>query len=143
MKTVFLDTNIMIDIIGRRQQFCRPSLQIMSLADRGILRVCVSALSYATASFILSRDNKQMDIISEFTKFARITTTSPVDAETIEESIHSDFDDFEDAMLYFSAMRESIDFIVTRNKKDYKAAQIPVFEPQEFIDFLLQQQVIP
>ena len=106
MKTVFLDTNIMIDIIGRRQQFCRPSLQIMSLADRGILRVCV-------------------------------------DAETIEESIHSDFDDFEDAMQYFSAMRESIDFIVTRNKKDYKAAQIPVFEPQEFIDFLLQQQVIP
>lgn len=74
MKTVFFDTNVMIDIIGRRQQFCRPSLQIMSLADRGILRVCVSAMSYATASFILSRDNKQVDIVGEFAKFAKITT---------------------------------------------------------------------
>ena len=72
MKTVFFDTNVMIDIIGRRQQFCRPSLQIMSLADRGILRVCVSAMSYATASFILSRDNKQMDIVGEFAKLPRL-----------------------------------------------------------------------
>ena len=77
MKTVFFDTNVMMDIIGRRQQFCRPSLQIMSLADRGILRVCVSAMSYATASFILSRDNKQMDIVGEFAKFAKITTATP------------------------------------------------------------------
>ena len=55
MKTVFFDTNVMIDIIGRRQQFCRPSLQIMSLADRGLIRVYVCAMSYATASFILGR----------------------------------------------------------------------------------------
>lgn len=139
MKTVFFDTNIMIDVIGRHQQFCRPSLQIMSLADRGILRICVSAMSYATASFILSRDNKQIDIISEFAKFAKITTAAPVDAETIDSSIRSEFNDFEDAMQYFSAMREHVDYIVTRNKKDFKAAQIPVFEPQEFIDYLLKE----
>ena len=71
MKTVFFDTNIMIDIIGRRQQFCAPSLQIMSLADRGMLRVCVSALSYATASYILSRNNKPMDVIRELAKFSK------------------------------------------------------------------------
>lgn len=139
MKTVFLDTNVMIDIIGRRQQFCRPSQQIMSLADRGILRVCVSAMSYATASFILSRDNKQLDIVSEFAKFAKITAATPVDAKTIDSSIRSEFDDFEDAMQYFSAIRENIDYIVTRNKKDFRAAKIPVFEPQEFIDYLLEE----
>ena len=108
MKTVFFDTNVMIDIIGRRQQFCRPSLQIMSLADRGILRVCVSAMSYATASFILSRDNKQMDIVGEFAKFAKITTTTPVDADTIDDSNRSEFDDFEDAMLYCHAQQEGL-----------------------------------
>jgi len=139
MKTVFFDTNIMIDVIGRREQFCKPSLQIMSLADRGILRICVSAMSYATASFILSRDNKQMDIFSEFAKFAKITTATPVDADTVEESIRSEFNDFEDAMQYFSAKRESIDYIVTRNKKDFRAAMVPVFEPQEFIQYLLQE----
>ena len=40
-------------------------------------------------------------------------------------------------MQYFSALRENVDYIVTRNKKDFTAAAIPVFEPQEFIDYLL------
>lgn len=47
MIKVFFDTNIMIDVIGRREQFCKPSLQMMSLADRGLIRIYVSALSYA------------------------------------------------------------------------------------------------
>ena len=57
MKKVFFDTNIMIDVIGRRAPFCVPSLQIMSLADKGKLKIYVSAMSYATASYILGVQN--------------------------------------------------------------------------------------
>ena len=138
MIKVFFDTNIMIDVIGRREQFCRPSLQIMSLADRGLIRVYVSAMSYATASFILGRDNKELDIFREFSKFMKITTTTLVDASTIEQSVESKFKDFEDAMQYFSAKHEDMDYIITRNKKDFTASDIPVFEPQEFVDYLLK-----
>ena len=139
MKKVFFDTNIMIDVLGRREMFCLPSLQIMSLADRGLLRVYVSALSYATASFILGRDNKELDILREFSKFMKITTTTPVDYLIIEKSIESKFKDFEDAMQYFSAKNEDIDYIITRNKRDFSASDIPVYEPQEFIDTLLKR----
>ena len=137
MIKVFFDTNIMIDVIGRREQFCQPSLQIMSLADRGLIGVYVSALSYATASFILGRDNKELDIFREFAKFMKITTATLVDSSTIEQSVESKFKDFEDAMQYFSAKHEDIDYIITRNKKDFTASDIPVFEPQEFVDYLL------
>ena len=139
MIKVFFDTNIMIDVLGRREMFCLPSLQIMSLADRGLLRVYVSALSYATASFILGRDNKELDILREFSKFMKITTTTSVDYLTIEKSIESKFKDFEDAMQYFSAKNEDIDYIITRNKRDFSASDIPVYEPQEFIDTLLKR----
>lgn len=138
MIKVFFDANIMIDVIGRREQFCMPSLQIMSLADRGLIRVYVSAMSYATASFILRRDNKELDIIKEFAKFMKITTATLVDGSTIEQSVESKFKDFEDAMQYFSAKHENIDYIITRNKKDFTASDIPVFEPQEFVDYLLK-----
>ena len=138
MIKVFFDTNIMIDVIGRREQFCMPSLQIMSLADRGLIRVYVCAMSYATASFILGRDTKELDIIKEFAKFMKITTATLVDGSTIEQSVESKFKDFEDAMQYFSAKHENIDYIITRNKKDFTASDIPVFEPQEFVDYLLK-----
>lgn len=140
MIKVFFDTNIMIDVIGRREQFCYPSLQIMSLADRRLIRVYVSAMSYATASFILGRYNKELDIFKEFSKFMKITTATLVDSSTIEQSVESKFKDFEDAMQYFSAKYEDIDYIITRNKKDFSASDIPVFEPQEFVDYLLSKK---
>lgn len=138
MISVFFDTNIMIDVIGQREQFCKPSLQILSLADRGFIRVYVSAMSYATASFILGKYNKETDIFNEFSKFMKITTATPVDSSTLEQSVESEFKDFEDAMQYFSARHEHIDYLITRNKKDFNTASIPLLEPQEFIDFLLK-----
>ena len=140
MIKVFFDTNIMIDVIGRREKFCLPSLQIMSLADRGLVSVYVSALSYATASFILGRDNKELDILREFSKFMKITTATLVDSSMVEQSVKSEFKDFEDAMQYFSAKHENIDYIITRNKKDFEVSKIPVFEPQEFVDYLLSMK---
>lgn len=138
MIKVFFDTNIMIDVIGRREQFCKPSLQLMSLADRGLIRVYVSALSYATAYFILGKYNKELDILSEFSKFMKITTATLVDASTVAQSVESQFKDFEDAMQYFSAKHEDIDYLITRNKKDFAVSEIPVLEPQEFVDYLLK-----
>lgn len=140
MIKVFIDTNIMIDVIGRREQFCKPSMQIMSLADRGLIQIYVSSLSYATASFILGKYNKGIDILGEFSKFMKITTATPVDSKTLKQSIKSEFKDFEDAMQYFSANHENIDYIITRNKKDFSPSAIPVLEPQEFIDFLLKNK---
>ena len=137
MKSVFFDTNIMIDVIGRREQFSKPSLQILSLADRGLIRLYVSALSYATASYILGKYNKGIDIFKEFSSFMKITTATPVDSTTIEQSVHSEFKDFEDALQFFSAKHEHIDYFITRNKKDFNTSDIPVFEPQEFVDFLM------
>ena len=141
MRKVFFDTNIMIDVIGRREQFCKPSMQIMSLADRGLIRIFVSALSYATASFILRKYNKELDIISEFSKFMKITTATLVNSSMVEQSVKSKFKDFEDAMQYFSAKHENIDYIITRNKKDFAVSDIPVFEPQEFVDYLLSEEL--
>jgi predicted nucleic acid-binding protein len=129
----------MIDVIGRREEFCEPSMRIMSLAERGLIGVYVSALSYATASFILGKYNKDMDIFNEFSKFMKITTATLVDSTTVEQSVKSEFKDFEDAMQYFSAMNENVDYIITRNKKDFEASAIPVLEPQEFVDFLLKR----
>jgi len=72
-------------------------------------------------------------LFENFVKSCRVT---PVDSQTIEESIASGFGDFEDAMQYSSAMREQADIIITRNKDDYTASQIPVYEPQEFLDLM-------
>lgn len=64
---------------------------------------------------------------------------TPVDSIIIDKAIASQFSDFEDAMQYFSAIREKADAIITRNSEDFVAAQIEVYEPQQFLDMLARE----
>ncbi len=52
----------------------------------------------------------------------------------IQSSLVSSFNDFEDAIQYYSAKAETgICAIVTRNKADYSASEIPVLSPEEYL----------
>jgi len=48
--------------------------------------------------------------------------------------LNSEFNDFEDAIQYFSALQNEIGILLTRNLKDYKKAQITVLTAQDFIN---------
>lgn len=55
------------------------------------------------------------------------------DAE-IQSALASSFKDFEDAIQHFTAKAEGgISAIVTRNKADYSASEIPVLSPEEYL----------
>ena len=141
MNRIFIDTNILIDFLARRGNFFYPAWSVISRATSGDI-ILVSALSFATASYILSVHHKisSDSIVSLFENFVKTCRVTIIDSQTIEESIASEFEDFEDAMQYYSALREQADVIITRNKDDYAAAQIPVYEPQEFLDLMITRQ---
>ena len=138
MKKVFLDTNVLIDYLARRGQFFEPAAQIVELGQQRVYQILVSALSFGTASFILESHLKLSNdtIVRKFAEFVKMCNVTPVDSLIIDEAIASHFTDFEDAMQYYSAIREGADAIITRNCSDFKAAQIDVFEPQRFLDML-------
>ncbi len=140
MKKVFLDTNVLIDYLARREQFFQPAAQIVQLGQDYQCQLLVSALSFATASFILESHHKlkKKVIVQQFAQFVNMCNVTPVDSLIIDEAIASRFSDFEDAMQYYSAIREGADAIITRNSEDFDAAQIEVYEPQQFLDLLAQ-----
>jgi len=56
MKTrLFLDTNIMLDLLGERHPFYNSIAKIATLADKGQTTIIVSALSYSTVSYFLTK----------------------------------------------------------------------------------------
>ena len=66
MKTsVFLDTNIMLDLLGERIPFYDSIAKVATLADRGQITMVVSALSYATVSYFLTKyeNSKKVEIV--------------------------------------------------------------------------------
>jgi len=130
---LFLDTNIMLDFLGEREPFYFSAAKIMTLADRKKLKIGVSALSYATVYYLLSKVEKDNAVIKKLNQFSTLAETIPLNAKTIERGLSADFKDFEDGLQFFSALDWHTDIIISRNKKDFKAATLPVLTPDEYL----------
>lgn len=133
---LFLDTNVMLDLLGERDPFYISAAKIATLADMREVTVIVSALSYATTSYFLTKYYGLEKTKDKLRKFKVISGICELDEIIIEKGLNSDFSDFEDSLQYFSALRADCNIIITRNGKDFKKSQIPVMTPNEFLTII-------
>lgn len=131
---LFWDTNVMLDFLGERDPFYISAAKIATLADKRKITVIVSALSYATISYFLTKYEGLEKTKDKLRKFKVISEICELDELIIEKGLNSDFSDFEDSLQYFSALRTECDIIITRNGKDFKRSQIAVMTPDEFLN---------
>jgi len=136
MKKIFIDTDIILDLLANRKSFYLPAAQVFSLADNGKLHIHVSSLTLATLYYLLSKDSGQEKAKKILFKFKSIVTVLPVDNKTIELALSSDFKGFEDGVQYFCAIESKCSAILTRNIIDYKHSQIPVMTAESFLNIL-------
>ena len=130
---IFLDTNIMLDLLGERYPYYEAVAKIASLADRGKISIYVSALSYATVNYFLTKYEDQKTARTKLRKFKVLSEISNLDASILERSLNSDFADFEDAIQYHCALKSKCSIILSRNQKDFKLSQIPVMSSEEYL----------
>ncbi len=132
MIRLFLDTNIVIDLLGRREPFCHDAVQLFTMAYNKQVQLIVSPMTYTTASFLLHRHGAEgvRNLLSNFRQLSRVATA---DERTVDDSLASQFNDFEDAMQYYCALKAKADIIITRNGKDFSASKLPVMSATEYL----------
>ena len=67
-------------------------------------------------------------------RLLQIVSVAGVSETEILAALKSGWNDFEDAVQYFTAQNIEVSYIITRNKKDYLSADIVVVEPEEFFN---------
>ena len=133
MKRLFLDTNIVIDLLEKRQPFCEDAALIFTEAYYKRVQLYISPMTYATVSYLLSKHNKAEDVRKLLANIRQLTRVSPADERVVDDAIASRFADFEDALQYYSALKAKADFIITRNGKDFVISTIPVMTAAEYL----------
>ena len=133
MTRLFLDTNIIVDLLERREPFCQDAVRLFTRAYNKHIQVLVSPMTYATASFLLRKHGPE-GVRSLLTKLRQLSHVTTANERPVDDSIVSQFKDFEDAMQYSSALKAKADIIITRNGKDFTASQIPVMTATEYLD---------
>lgn len=135
---LFLDTNVLIDFILERPLFYKPAAMIISYAAERKIRVCVSALSVVTANFIcVERCKMRLDVYRRKMDFLRnVIDICSVDSSDIYSSYDSNWKDFEDGVQYFSATRAQVDYLVTRNIKDFEESGLRIITVEQACDLI-------
>ena len=134
MQRVYLDTNVILDLLGEREPFYHSMAQIATLADQKKLQIVVSPISFATANYFLSKFEGSSVAKDKLRKFKVLCEIATIHETIIEKGLNGNFDDFEDALQYFCAVDAACTVIITRNAKDFKLALLPVMSADEFIN---------
>ena len=131
-----IDTNVIVDFLQERQPFAKDSREVViraALEYKGYIGASsITDMYYIHHQHTHNKKKTRKDLASLLKVFDIIDTTNA----DCRNALHSSVSDFEDAVLVESAIRENIDVIVTRNKKDFKNSPIKVCSPAEFLKTL-------
>ena len=133
MIKTFIDTNIFLDILCKREKFVDDALSIFDMAVDNQIELLISDLSIANIKYITRKEipvDKFYDLIQTFRP---IFTIVPLETDVIDKALDLRANDFEDALQYFSAVQANADCLVTRNIKDYGFAKMEVLNSQTFL----------
>lgn len=134
MSKLLIDTNIVIDLLSKRDKFYDEAADLFSRADKKELKLTISALTFANTNYILTILKSSKDAREVLRKFKVLVKLLSLDDKITELALSDDnFPDFEDGLQYYSAIENQIDIIITRNKKDFKNSKIPIMTAKEFL----------
>jgi len=135
MKKLLIDTNIVIDLLAKREPYYTDSARLFSLADKKQVKLNVSSLTIANTHYTLMKVKNSNESKSILRKLKLIVDVLALDDKVIGLALNdTDFEDFEDGIQYFSAIENNVDLIITRNLKDYKKSILPVMTPGQYLN---------
>jgi predicted nucleic acid-binding protein len=128
-----IDTNVIVDVLTRREPFFSDSVQVLDKAERGVYTAWLCATTVTTIFYLVRRHLGPDETIKRLRDLTAICMVAPVNQSVIESALESNFQDFEDAVLNYAARTVAADCIVTRNESDFKHSSLLVYSPSQFV----------
>lgn len=133
MNKLFIDSDILIDLLAQRENYLQAAALMSIIMDKKAAAY-TTPLILANVDYIITKYSNKIKSRKAIKTILKIISIISIDENIINKAIESEFSDFEDAIQYYAAEKQKIDFIVTRNKKDYKKGKIKVITAQEYIN---------
>lgn len=133
MTKVFIDSDVVLDFLTKREPFHEDAMRIFEYASRGKLKLFVSSLSVNNINYVVSKLESAEKAKKQLIALLGLIEILPVAQSTVKKSLFSDFRDFEDGLQNFCAEEGKLTTIVTRNIKDYSSSSLVIQTPKEFL----------
>ena len=134
---LFLDTNILIDVIANRKPWVDEALVLFELSKQKKLTLIVADFSFINLAYITRKLFTPEELYALLSVLCIYVKVVEVGGMIIKESFQKRWRDMEDCVQYLVAKREEVDYLITRNEKDFLDSDIPVLSPSKFLDMVL------
>ena len=132
MIKIFIDSDIILDLLLKRNEYLSSAELMTGLINQEYIGyttpIVIANIHYVMIK--LENKNKSIENIKKLKKIISILT---IDEEIIDDALSLGAVDFEDSIQYITSEKNKMDFVVTRNKKDYKMSKLPVLDAKEFL----------
>lgn len=134
MNKLLIDTNIVLDLLAKREPFYGSAAQIFSMADKHKLKLTVSALTFANTNYVLTKLKSPKEARDILRRFKILVGVLSLNDKIIALALNDDkFKDFEDGLQYYTAIENNQDIIITRDLKDFNKSKLPVLTADEYL----------
>lgn len=133
---LMLDTNILLDHIGRREPFYELSRRTCLLGIVGEARTYITANMVTDLFYLMRKDfgsREAQRMIEEDLSFLKVVGVS---AEDVADALSQKWADFEDCLVACCAKKIGADYVITRNPKDFQRSPVKALTPQQLFDEL-------
>lgn len=136
---VLVDLNLLMDVLKKREPFYESSANVLDLIEAGKVTGFVASHSLPTLFYLLKKNQTTEYAKAIITNILQILKVAPVDQSVIEHALILNYQDFEDAVQMMCAVQCKVDYLLTRNIKDFKPPLLPVLKPVEFLALMHPQ----
>lgn len=131
---VFVDANIIIDVLDQREKFFEASSNILSLGAEHKITLYATALSMATCIYILRKPLGYEGAVACINALKEYIHISPLTQAEFDKAFSEPSPDVEDMLQYYSAKAAECEVVITRNKKHFPSTRLPILTPTEFLE---------
>ena len=130
---VLFDTNVILDLLLNREPFAEAAADLVARVERGELTGFVGATTVTTIFYLAAKALGREQAAAQIRVLLEIFEVAPVNRAVLESALGLGFKDFEDAMLHEAARHAAVDWIVTRNARDFVGGGVRVCTPGEML----------
>lgn len=131
--TLLVDTNVVLDVVLERAPWVGDATALFDVVARGQTPAFIAGHSVTTVHYIVERERDRRTATTAISDLLTLFPVVPLDTADFQRALALRLRDFEDAVQAVACLRVGVDFLVTRNPKDFRGAPVTLRAPGEVL----------
>jgi predicted nucleic acid-binding protein len=133
---LLLDINVLLDVLLDREPWSAAASGLLSAIESQAAVGFVAAHTIPTVYYVVARARDRQLAAAAVGDLLRILEVARVTKAELQDALTYSVPDFEDAVQAAAARASGVDYLVTRNEKDFRNSPVPVADPATVLALL-------